>query len=136
MAEYLLVDTNVLVRFFTGEPPQQAAKTRELVAKADADELVLVVLPLIVAETIFTLESFYEMDRKDVASGLLKFLKARGIKVVEQQTVFDALQRHHDFNVSIADTYLAAVAAGLGHKVASFDKDFDKFKDITRYEIK
>jgi predicted nucleic acid-binding protein len=38
-----LVDTNVLVRFFTGDPPKQAAKVRTLVEKADAGEITLVI---------------------------------------------------------------------------------------------
>jgi predicted nucleic acid-binding protein len=63
-----LVDTNVLVRFFTGDPPNLAAKARRLVQEADNGEVLLVILPVIVAETIYTLESFYEMERKEVAS--------------------------------------------------------------------
>ena len=52
MAAQYLVDTNVLVRFFTGQPPDMAAKAKALVAEADAGDVVLEVLPIIVAETI------------------------------------------------------------------------------------
>ena len=47
-----LVDTNVLVRFFTGEPPEMASKARRLVERADNGEIVLVVLPVIVAVAV------------------------------------------------------------------------------------
>ncbi len=133
MAERLLVDTNVLVRFFVGEPVKQASKVLALVEKADAEEIVLVITPLIVAETIFTLQAFYGMDRKKVAEGLIEFLKSRGIEVVEKETVLDALERLKHHNISIADTYLAATAAASGLRVASFDKDFDTFQDVKRY---
>jgi predicted nucleic acid-binding protein len=134
MVEHLLIDTNVLVRFFIGEPIKQASRVRALVEKADAEEVILVITPLIVAETIFTLESFYKMDRWDVAMGLIRFLKSRGMQVLEKEIVLDALERHRHHKISIADTYLAATAASSGYRVASFDKDFAKFVDVKRYD--
>ena len=131
-----LVDTNVLVRFFTGEPPDMAAKARRLVERADKGEVLLVILPVIVAETVYTLESFYEMDRKDVAANLLSFLQSRGIETVESARIADALGRCRDRNAHFADAYLAASAVELGNPVASFDRDFDKFKDVQRIEPK
>jgi predicted nucleic acid-binding protein len=136
MAAQYLVDTNVLVRFFTGQPPDMAAKAKALVAEADAGDVVLEVLPIIVAETIYTLESFYGMDRKDVAGKLLAFLLSRNVKPHERDRVIDALQRHRDYTIHFADAYLAAASAELKFAVASFDRDLDKFKDIKRHEPK
>jgi len=136
MATRHLVDTNVLVRFLTGQPPEMAAAAKALVESADAGAVVLEVLPVIVAETVYTLESFYELDRKDVASKLLVFLQSRGIKAHERERVLDALARHRDHNIHFADAYLAAAAAELRLAVASFDRDLDKLKDIRRFEPK
>jgi len=136
MAAQYLVDTNVLVRFFTGQPPDMAAKAKALVAEADAGDVVLEVLPIIVAETIYTLESFYGMDRKNVAGKLLAFLLSRNVKPHERDRVIDALQRHRDYTIHFADAYLAAASAELKFTVASFDRDLDKFKDIKRHEPK
>src|SRR5687767_10909503 len=136
MAIRYLVDTNVLIRFFTGQPPEMAAKAKALVGEADAGNVVLEVLPMILAETIYTLESFYEMDRKDVAGKLLTFLQSRGIKPHERDRVIDALERHRDYSVHFADAYLAAAGAELKCSVASFDRDLDRFKDIKRHEPK
>jgi hypothetical protein len=53
------LDTNVLVRHLTGDPPAQGAKaTRALQA---GDELLLA--DLILAELAYVLESFYETPR-------------------------------------------------------------------------
>lgn len=131
-----LVDTNVLVRFFTGDPPELAAKARKLVARADTGELVLLVLPVVLAETFFTLESFYEMERKLVASKLSVFLQSRGIEAIEPARVLDALSRCEHRGAHFADAYIAASAAELKHPIASFDRDFDKFKDVERIEPK
>ena len=65
---------------------------------------------------------------------LPRFCRAGGIKAHEEGRVLDALKRHQDQNVHFADAYLAASAANFGVAVASFDRDLEKFKDVTRYE--
>jgi len=125
-----LVDTNVLVRFLTGEPPALAERARALVAQADAGKVALEVLPLIVAETVYTLESFYEMPKQEVCDKLLLFLRCRGITAREPDIVADALERYRSLPVHFADAYLAAAAADAGLPVHSFDRDFARFKDV------
>jgi len=113
-----------------------AAKAHRLVEIADDGEVVLVVLPVIVAETFYTLESYYEMPRKEVAAKLNAFLQSRGIEAVEPARIADALKRCQDRNAHFADAYLAAASVELCDPVASFDRDFDKFKDVQRIEPK
>ena len=136
MAEQLLVDTNVLLRFLTGEPPKLAQKARVLIAAADTGEVELVVLPMIVAETVYTLESFYKIDAQIVVPQLTAFLQSRGILVEEEEQVLEALKRHKEKNVHFADAYLAACAVERKMPVVSFDRDFARFKDIRWIEPK
>jgi predicted nucleic acid-binding protein len=131
-----LVDTNVLIRFFTGEPAEMASRARRLIERADHGEVLLVLLPVILAETIYTLESFYEMDRKAVAATLLEFVQSRGIETQESARIIAALKRCHDNNAHFTDAYLAASAVELENPIASFDRDFDKFKEVQRIEPK
>lgn len=135
-AQRLLVDTNVLVRFFSGDPPDMAEKARGLIERADRGEVVLVLTPVIVAETFYTLESYYEMDRRQVATVLRGFLNCRGIETIEKNHLDDALRRCAEKGVHLADSYLAACAAASGEAIASFDRDFEKFKDVKRIEPK
>lgn len=131
MIRSALVDTNVLVRFFTGDPPKMAERAKTLVAQADAGKIELLVPSLIVAETIYALESFYEMPKTDVCDKLQAFLRSRGISPLEPAIILDALERHRTFSVHFADAYLAALAAFGKLPVWSFDADFAKFKDVT-----
>ena len=131
-----LVDTNVLVRFFSGEPPAMAEKARRLIERADIGEITLVVIPIVVAEVYFTLESFYEMEPKAVAEKLIVFLQCRGIETLEQKQVLDALRRCRNRKAHFVDAYLAATAAAENYPIASFDRDFDKFKDVRRIDPK
>jgi len=128
-----LVDTNVLLRFLSGEPAAQAAAARKLFARAAAGEIVLDVPPVIVAEAFYTLHSFYGVERKIAAGKLSLLLQQHGVKVHDAGAVFSALQRIQTANVGFADAFLAAQAAGEGISVASFDRDFDKLS-TSRYE--
>jgi predicted nucleic acid-binding protein len=126
-----LVDTNVLVRFFTGQPPELAERARAFIAQADSGKLHLQIPSLIVAETLYTLESFYEMPKVEVCENLLAFLRSRGIAPLEGDIILDALDRYRSMPVHFADAYLAASAASSKTPVFSFDEDFARFKDVT-----
>lgn len=130
MSKSALVDTNILLRFFTGEPPALAERARELVEQADIGKLQLEIPSLIVAETIYTLDSFYEMPKGEVCEKLLVFLRSRGIALQEPEIILDALERYRDLTVHFADAYLAATASARKLGVYSFDQDFAKFKDL------
>jgi predicted nucleic acid-binding protein len=129
-----LVDTNVLLRFLSGEPVPQAEAARKLFADAASGEAVLDVSPVIVAEAMYTLVSFYEVERKEAADKLLVLRRRRGVKVRDASQVFSALERLRTVNVGFADAFLAAGGVEEKVAVASFDRDLEKFKDVTRYE--
>ena len=130
----LLVDANILVRFFTGEPPEMAEKVYRLVEKADRGEVVLVVFPVILLEAFYTLKSYYEMPQKEIAEKLSAFIQSRGVEAVESARLVNALSRCAEKNAHLADAYLAAASVELKNAVSSFDADFKKFKDVERIE--
>lgn len=130
----LLVDANILVRFFTGEPPEMAEKVYRLVEKADRGEVVLVVFPVILLETFSTLKSYYEMPQKEIAEKLSTFIQSRGVEAVESARLVNALSMCAEKKVHLADAYLAAASVELKSPVSSFDADFKKFKDVERIE--
>lgn len=130
MSKSCLIDTNVLVRFFTGQPLEMADRARGLVAQADSGKLQLEIPSLIIAETVYTLESYYEMPKAEVCEKLSLFLRSRGIAPQEPDIVLGALERYRSLPVHFADAYLAATAAALKLPVFSFDQDFARFKDV------
>jgi predicted nucleic acid-binding protein len=133
MTPRYLVDTNVLLRFLIGEPAPQAAAARKLFTRAAKGDVVLDVSPVIVAETFYTLTSFYGVDRKAAAGKLALLLRQHGVRVREEAQVLLALGLLQTANVGFADAYLAAGAEAEKVAVASFDKDFEKLK-VDRFE--
>lgn len=128
------LDSNILLRFFTGDPPAMFAAAAALIERAERGEVLLDLSPLVIAETAFTLESFFKRPRKEVAGTLLEFVSRLGVRVAERDLILDALARVQSTGVHLVDAYLAASAAATKNPVASFDRDFDKFRDVTRYE--
>lgn len=125
------VDTNILIRHLTGDPPDQAARaTRYL---QGADELLLP--DLIVAEVAYVLESFYETPRAQVATTLRAVLAFPSIRVIDADLLHRAIEVYEVHRLDFADAYLVASAerTGVG-VVASFDRSIDRVATVRREE--
>jgi predicted nucleic acid-binding protein len=125
------LDTNVLVRHLTGDPPDLADRaTRYLAA---ADELLLP--DLIVAELAYVLESFYEATRDQVAATLRSVLAFSAIRVVDDDLLLRAVEVYDIDRLDFADAYLVACAerSGIG-EIVSFDRSIDRIATVTRVE--
>ena len=133
MRRYLL-DSNILLRFLTGDPPDMFVAASKLIQSAEQGEVVLELSPLVLAETAFTLESFYKRPRKEVAKTLAEFVTRLGVRLQEKERFLDALARVQTTGVHLVDAYLAASSVETGVPVASFDRNFDKFSDVIRFE--
>jgi predicted nucleic acid-binding protein len=125
------VDTNILVRHLTGDPPAMASRaTRYLEA---ADELLLP--DLILAEVAYVLESYYEAPRAQVATTLRAVLAFPAIRVVDADLLQRAVEVYEVHRLDFADACLVANAerTGIG-VVASFDRSLDRVATIRREE--
>ena len=78
------LDSNVLLRFFTGEPVAMFTAASALIERAQLGEIELELSPLVLAETAFTLESFFKAPRKEVAGALSQFVTRLGIRLAEK----------------------------------------------------
>lgn len=125
------IDTNVLIRHLTGDPPDLAERATRFLA--DADELLLP--DLIAAEVVYVLESFYEVARPQVAEALRAVIAFDGLQVVDPELLLRALEIYELDRLDFAEAYLVASAerSGVG-AVASFDRSIDRINTVTRVE--
>ena len=133
MIKYLL-DTNVLIRFLRSDHPTHSPATRELFAEACSGKCVLLLTEIAVAEAVWVLQSVYNTERAQIAEGLRKVILSAGIRCAKRDEMLDALGRFAATKCDFLDCYLAALAATSGDIIASFDKDFDRFTDIKRWQ--
>jgi len=120
----LWVDANILLRLLTGDPPELAQRALKLVQKAEQGEVTLKLSPIVVAEIIWVLSSFYKYSRTQIAEVLIPFVTAEGIVLEEAEQVIAALNQMARVNVDFIDAFLAEIARRDGGTIASFDRDF------------
>jgi predicted nucleic acid-binding protein len=125
------VDTNVLIRHLTGDPPDQAARATRYLAAADEP-----LLPdLILAEVAYVLESFYEAPRAQVAMTLRAVMAYPAIRVLDGDLLQRAVEVYEVHRLDFADAYLVASAERTGVGViASFDRSIDRVATVRREE--
>jgi predicted nucleic acid-binding protein len=125
------LDTNVLIRHLTGDPPEQARRARTWLDRADE----LLLPDLIVAEVVFVLESFYEIARVRVAELVRAIIVFPGIIVVDEPLLLRALEVYEVERIDFAEAYLVASAEASGvETIASFDRATDRIGTVRRVE--
>ena len=127
----LLLDTNILLRFITGEPADQAKEVAELVAAAEAGKVRLVVLPMVLAEAVFVLTGFYEHPRAKVAEVLSHLISSPGFHADETERMLHALKLFGAGKLDFVDCYLAAASIRDGSGLVTFDRDLAQLHGIT-----
>jgi predicted nucleic-acid-binding protein len=126
-----LVDTNVLVRHLTGNPPAQAKRATEFLR--DSHELILA--DLVLAEMVYVLESFYEIPRTDIARMARSLLALPSIETRDPDLLLRAVEIYEVLRLDFAEAYLSALAEMSDvRRVASFDRQIDRVKSIERVE--
>jgi predicted nucleic-acid-binding protein len=127
----VFVDTNVLIRHLTGDPPGQAAQATRLLSHAGQ----LLLLDLIVAEVVYVLESVYRVPRPRVAELVRAIVAFPAIEVADEPVLLRALEVYEVHRLDFADAYLVAEAETSGvNAVASFDKAIERVPTVRRVE--
>jgi len=125
------LDTNVLIRHLTGDPPDMAARATRFLAEADE----LLVPDVIVAEVVYVLESFYEVERAKVAELARAVVAFPAVTVIDRDLLLRAIEVYEVDRIDFAEAYLVASAERSGvNTVASFDQSIDRVKTIRRVE--
>ena len=130
MSKQKLVDTNLIVRYLVQDHEKHAKAAGRLFDACDRGELTVVLLPAVLAECVFVLESFYGHPRADIASALIRFISSPGVEIDEVAIQLDALNRFKRTKAHFVDCLIAATAVAENLPVASFDHDLRKFGDV------
>jgi predicted nucleic acid-binding protein len=126
------VDTNVLVRHLTGDPPEMAARASAYIAA----ERELLLTDLVAAETVYVLESFYyRAPRDQVAEAMRSLIAFDSVVCVDPALLLRAIEVYETDRIDFAEAYLVACAESTSvGKIASFDQSLDRVNTIERVE--
>lgn len=129
-----LVDTSVLIRLLTDDPPGSAARTTAMLTGghqlADGP---LLMTDLVAAETLWVLESRYRMPGPVAVAALRALVASPGI-VCDDGTELVRILELHERGASVVDAHLVARAEREDLPVVTFDRDLGRGTDIVRIE--
>lgn len=125
------VDTNILVRHLTDDPPEMAARATAFIE----GERELLLTDLVVAGTVYVLESFYEAPRHQVAEAVRSLLAFESVVSVDPALLLRAVEVYETERIDFAEAYLVACAESTGvAEIVSFDRSLDRVGTIRRVE--
>lgn len=128
MSEVFL-DTNIILRHFLQDIPEQSEKAGKIIEEIEKGERVGFLSVLVVNELIWILKRFYNLKRKVYIPQILKILQINNIKIVEikKQILIAILEKMKKREVDFTDVYLHQIAGK--RRVLSFDQDFQKLEN-------
>ena len=126
-----VLDTSVLVRHLTADPPGQGRRATAFLARAEE----LLLTDLVVAELVHALESIYQLERARVAELARAVIAFPTIVVLDETLLLRAIELYERENLDFASSYLAASAerSGVG-AVASFDPSLGSLASVRLIE--
>jgi predicted nucleic-acid-binding protein len=102
-------------------------------ALAGEEELLLT--DLVLAECVYVLESFYEVERERVAELIRAAIALPSLAVLDAPLLLRALEVYEVDRLDFAEAYLVACAEATGVRaVMSFDRAIDRVRTIRRVE--
>lgn len=115
----LAIDTNLIIRYLTGDHPKQSARARKLI---DAGDIYVSITVMLEAEWV--LRSVYEYQPGDVCRALRAFAGLPGMTIEDEALVAAALDRV-ECGMDFADA-LHLGKAGHCKAMVTFDRKFIK----------
>lgn len=125
------IDTNIIVRHLTGDPADMAARATAFLESASG----LLLTDLVLAETVYVLESFYRVPHAKVAEAMRSLIAFKAVITVDPALLLRALEVYELDRLDFAEAYLVASAESSGvNRIVSYDKSIDRITTVERIE--
>lgn len=130
------VDTNLFIRYLTNDDPALADRVEQLLDDAATGAVQLVTTELVIAETVWVLESSYHLNNARIAPLVRGILATPGLEVINGDLIGKALVMYELQNIDFVDAYIAALMEKQAiQDIYSYDrKHISRIKNITRKE--
>lgn len=125
------IDTNIIVRHLTGDPADMAARATAFLESASG----LLLTDLVLAETVYVLESFYRVPHAKVAEAMRSLIAFKAVITVDPALLLRALEVYELDRLDFAEAYLVASAESSAvNTIVSYDKSIDRITTVERIE--
>lgn len=130
-AKTVLLDTNIILRFLRHDQPQHFGHVRNLFQEAEKGTINCYIDPVVLAEVIWTLTSFYKVNRSEISTKLEMLLAQKWMVNEHKQALLSALHQYQETNLDYIDCWLLAVSEEHAIPIETFDKKLQKLAHIS-----
>ena len=136
-AKTFFVDTNLFLRYLTNDVPGQADAVESLLQRALKGKIHLVTTSMVIAEIVWTLESHYELGKKEIQTMVLGILNTGGLGMADSDLLLQAIVLYADKNADFIDAFNAAWMVKNGvDSIYTFDqgRQLRRDSDVWRWK--
>jgi len=101
------IDTNVLLRYLLDDILEQADAVESLLLQAAQGQLTLRTNALVLAEIVWTCESYYQLSKEDIKDMVLMILNTPGLKTADRDLITETIFTYADENIDYIDAFNA-----------------------------
>jgi len=117
------LDTNVLVRFLVSDDEKQARAVYRMFSRAEQNRDSFHIPALVLLETIWVLESAYDIGREELLDAVDDLLLMPILEFESQSTVRRFIRTARDSKIDLSDLLIACSAHSAScEKVVTFDR--------------
>lgn len=132
------IDTDVIIRFVTGDDPTKQAAALGLFRQVEAGTLVLRAPDTVIADAVFVLSSprIYRLPRDRIRDELVTLLRLPHFKVQSRRLLLRALDLFVAYPMlDFGDAMLVAAMERRGiNRLYAYDRDYDRIPGMQRHE--
>jgi len=129
------IDTDVIIRFLTGDDPAKQAAASALFEQVEQGLLTIAAPDTVIADAVYVLSSsrLYHLPRNEVQELLTALVHLSHFQIQNRTAVLRALELYGSTKLDFGDTLiLASMEQQHSNILYSYDADFDRFDGITR----
>lgn len=124
MMSYIL-DTNVIVRYVVGDNKEHQKQAMRWFSEAEKGRIIIQIFPVVIAETVYVLQSWYRQPREKISDVMEVFLSQRWLDVHDRDALL-VLWEYYRAGTHFIDSYLIALSQAEGVTALTFDKKLKK----------
>ena len=126
MTRTIAVDTNIIARFLLADHPQLHAESTEIFKRCQDGETRVFVDPIIIAETVWLLSSYYQQSKAAISKQLVDFLTPDWIICSAKNQLLSALDLYQKTSFNFVDCWLATICRAKKIQLTTFDASLNK----------
>lgn len=116
------LDTSVVLRLLTGEPPKQAARAKQFLLDVEKAEETVFVSDLVVAEAYYALVFHYRVPKREARRQLLSMLTSRLVRAEPDGVAVEALVDARSGRVGVVDQLIRRRYVAYSAETVTFDR--------------